>query len=118
MLLVGLGGAWCIVDPDSRLRSPVRADAYLAATFPDPDAIARRYRPLFRLVPAAEYRRALCSDRSHMRRGQAFVKPPPPWPCIGTGTNLMQFVDMRAEFLGEVVDLAGLRAWLGANRPQ
>jgi len=118
ILLARFGEAWCVVDPDSRLPQPTRVIAYLDASFPRQQEIAPIHRPHFRLVAAAELRRSLRTDRSHMRRGDGFAQPQPPWPCIGTGTNLMQFVDMQRAFLGEVVDLQGLRAWIAARTPE
>jgi hypothetical protein len=49
-----------------------------------------------------------------MRSGDEWQSPPPPWPTIGDGgSNLMRFVDMDDEFLGEVLDLEALRKRLG-----
>ena len=65
----------------------------------------------------ARYRELLRSDRSHMRRANgAWLRPPPPWPCIGSGgSNLTCFVDMLASFAGEVLDLGGLRRRFAAR---
>lgn len=117
--LVRHGADWSVVDRDSRLPQPIAAGVYLDQSFPRQAALDPELRPMFRLVEAAEYRSALRSDRSHMRVDGGWARPPPPWPCIGqepdAGTNLMQFVDVQAKFLGEVVDLPGLRQWL--DRP-
>jgi len=105
---------WWVIDVDSRLALPCRADAYLAASFPAlPERLAA-YRPLFRLIDASTYRDRLASDRRHMRdRRGRYASPPPDWPTIGAGHNLDRLIDMRDDFLGEVVDLAGLRQRFG-----
>jgi hypothetical protein len=114
ILGVEQASGWTLIDPDSTLDSPCPADIYLRASFPElPDEQAG-HRPVFRSVPADVYLKTLCSDRSHMRTPDGgWQSPPPPWPCIGEGTNLMRFVDMRDDFIGQVFDLAGLRAALG-----
>lgn len=107
---------WAVWDLDTRLGLPVSLDDYLEGTFVGSDALPRAFQPRFRRVPRDEYLATFASDRSHMRdaRGR-FVQPPPPWPVIGSGagTNLRRFVDMNAAFVGEVTDLAGLRARFG-----
>jgi hypothetical protein len=49
-----------------------------------------------------------------MRVGSTWLSPPPPWPAIGEGTNLMRFIDMQADFLGEVLELEDLRDRISA----
>lgn len=103
------GGEWELLDVDSRLGPWLAAGRWLAASFrPLPRALAH-FAPRFRLVPGATYRRELRSDRSHMRRRGRWLHRPPPWPAIGRGTNLMRFVDLDREFLGEVLELDELR---------
>lgn len=109
---------WWVIDVDSTLDLPCPADAYLAASFPDLPARLAAYRPLFRVVDAATYRDRFASDRRHMRdRRGRYASPPPAWPTIGEGHNLDRLIDMRDGFLGEVVDLEGLRARLGIVTP-
>lgn len=104
---------WWIWDPDSTLPCPVPALTWLDATFPPIAEAHARFRPRFRLVPAATYRSELRSDRRHMRRRDgSWRAPPPPGPPIGEGSNLMQLVDVTSEFLGERHDLASLRSRL------
>jgi protein N-terminal glutamine amidohydrolase len=70
--------------------------------------------PVFRVVAADRYRREFASDRSHMREDDgSYRQPPPSWPAIGGVGNLARFVDMDDRFVGEVMDLTELRAWLG-----
>jgi len=101
---------WEIIDHDSLLPCPAPAETYLAESFPNlPDRWARHL-PRFRVLPAALYRRELCTDRRHMRTDDGgWRSPPPPGPPLGEGSNLMDFVDMEAEFLGEIVDLRALK---------
>lgn len=78
-----------------------------------PDALA----PLFRVVPAAEYRARFSSDRAHMLRPDGTpLQTPPPWAPIlppGEPPNLQRFLDVDAPFLGEVLDLPGLSTRFG-----
>lgn len=101
---------WAIWDCDSTLGMPVPLAVYLRASFGYPEP----YAPRFRVIEADLYRRTLATDRSHMRddAGRHRV-PPPPWPPIGEGSNLMRLVDMAQSFVGEVVGLAELPAALG-----
>jgi protein N-terminal glutamine amidohydrolase len=94
VVLVADGKVW---DPDTTLRFPEDVDLWLRESFDPKDP------PRFRVIDAPTYRARFASDRSHM-----VGTPPPPWPPIGKGMNLMQFVDMETPFLGEVVDAQGL----------
>ncbi len=107
---------WWVIDVDSTLAIPCRADRYLAASFPILPERLSAYRPLFRVVDAATYRDRLATDRRHMRDGRGlYLSPPPAWPPIGEGHNLDRLIDMRDPFVGEVVDLDGLRERLGVG---
>jgi hypothetical protein len=112
VVLLTLADGWEVWDLDTTLGLPVPADEYLAGSFRD--GIAPELMPRFRIVDAALFVQTFASDRAHMRLpGGAFRKPPPPWPPIGppgAPSNLMRFVDMEQPFLGEVLDLAALRA--------
>lgn len=102
---------WEVWDLDSLLGCPVAARAYLRGSFHA--GLPEEYHPRFRLVDAEIFAAAFASDRSHMRSGDRYRKPPPPWPPIGVPervSNLMRFVDVSAPFLGEVIDLAELWA--------
>ena len=114
ILLAHAEGGWEVWDPESVLGLPVDAGRYLDVTFLGSAFLPAGLRPSFRLVPASLYREVLASDRRHMRRDDgSYLHPPPPWPEIGEGSNVARFADMDADFLGEVVDLAGLRRRLG-----
>jgi hypothetical protein len=101
VVLVAGGRVW---DPDTTLGFPVDVDVWLRESFGEAHA------PRFRIVDAPAYLKEFASDRSHMRGSG---KPPPPWPPIGKGMNLLRFVDLETPFMGEVVDpdrlLAALR---------
>jgi len=104
---------WAIWDLDTTLGMPVPLREYLRGSFGWPRGFAPPYDARFRVVPAARYREVLCTDRSHMRDASGRYRvPPPPWPAIGTGTNLMRLVDMDDPIVGEVVELAALPAAL------
>ncbi|OGQ18326.1 MAG: hypothetical protein A2138_01415 [Deltaproteobacteria bacterium RBG_16_71_12] len=105
------GAAWQAWDQDSTLGAPVDAAAYLAATFPrELPGLA----PRFRVIEAGEFLREFSSDRRHMRgQGGAELRPFPPWPPILDALRrhlLPRFLDARDGFVGELCDLAGLRA--------
>ena len=114
VLLARSGSGWTVYDPDCTEPSPMSAASWIAATFCELPEDSAALAPEFRLVLAEQYRRELRSDRSHMLRGDRWASPPPPWPCIGEGTNLMEFVDTRSDFLGERFDLDGLRNLAGS----
>lgn len=103
---------WVIWDPDCTLGMPLplerwRLESFGSPGFPEP------YAPRFRVIEAGLYRRTLATDRSHMRDEAGHYRvPPPPWPPIGEGTNLMRLVDVDAPGVGEVVGLAELSSAL------
>jgi hypothetical protein len=104
VLLAG-GKIW---DLDTTLGFGVDADRWLRESFPPVDA---DHAPRFRVIDAPTYLKTFASDRSHMKGPDGRpLKPLPPWPPIGTGTNLMRFVDVQTPFVGEVLTLDGLRA--------
>jgi hypothetical protein len=87
--VVVLDGSQRIWDLDSRLGCPLPARDWLDGSFPQLQALPAQFQPLFRLVPAADYRADFASDRSHMRTANGgWLQPPPPWPPIGTGMRL------------------------------
>jgi len=102
---------WCAFDPDSTLPFAGPATQWLDATFPP--GSSPLFSPLFRVFYAADYRRTLSSDRAHMRVGDGWSHPPPPWPPIGGHPpNLRDLLDPQRPAPGEVLDLAQLRARL------
>jgi len=108
---------WEIWDLDTLLGLPLPARDYLRRSFRAD--LPEEYLPRFRAVGAEAFVEAFASDRAHMRRKDGrYQRPPPPWPAIGAPereSNLMRFVDTSAPFLGEVLDLAGLAARVGAS---
>ncbi len=112
VLLARQDRGWQAWDFDCDLGMPIAVTDWWDASFPRQDQVRSAYRPHFRVLPAAEYVSTLRSDRSHMRDADgSFLKPPPAWapPGGGLDSNLVQFVDLRGAFIGEVLDLNGLR---------
>ncbi len=113
VVLAHQGHVW---DADCRAGMPLRLDDWLAATFPYGDQVPEPVRPMFRLVPLERYQTTFASDRSHMlKEDGSWAKPPPPWPPIGAGMNLMRFVAMEDPALGPVTDLSALRHHLSGD---
>jgi protein N-terminal glutamine amidohydrolase len=111
VLFVADRAGWNAWDFECTLGMPIPAATWLTSCFPYQDRIPPRYQPRFRVLPAAEYVATLRSDRSHMRQDDGtYAKPPPSWTPPGGGqeSNLVQFVDLRQTFVGEVMDLSGL----------
>lgn len=112
---------WGIWDLDSVLGLDVPLTEWLEQCLGGESGFGSDDAPQFRVVQGAEYRRALSSDRSHMRDEHGHYQAlPPTWPKIGSSpSNLMAFVAMETKFIGEVVDAARLRAALdvAAGRP-
>ena len=83
---IALDQEWRIWDLDTQLPRPVAAPIWIAHSFPRTAEWPAPLRPLFRLVPSADYLRDFASDRRHMRDADGrWLQPPPPWPCIGVG---------------------------------
>lgn len=100
---------WAIWDPDCTLGMPVPLQVYLRASFGYPEGLPEPYAARFRVIEAGLYCRTLATDRSHMLDEEGHYRvPPPPWPAIGEGSNLMRLIDMDDPFVGEVVELVEL----------
>lgn len=114
VLLVSEHDTVRVYDLDSRLPFGCTLEEYLGGSFPSAQQTSPTYAPWFRVVPAEAYRARFASDRSHMRGPRGlYQSPPPAWPAIRNeieSMNLERFVNMKKPFLGEVVDLDGLRA--------
>jgi protein N-terminal glutamine amidohydrolase len=113
--VVVLDGSDRLWDLDTRLGLPVPALTWLAGTFPLLERLPADMQPLFRVVPAADYRAHFASDRSHMRSPTGdWLHPPPPWPPIGAGMRLPDYRSTAPGGPGERLDWRALRAALGA----
>ena len=108
VLVTGRGLDAQVWDLDSRLEVPTSISDYLDLSFPP---VSARFAPSFRLVPAAEYLRTFASDRRHMKDpDDGWLHDPPPWPAIGTGHVLPEYLDLTRPDPGEVLTLRQLRA--------
>jgi hypothetical protein len=76
------GQAWQVYDFDTRLAFPSSLDTWLGETFPGCDQWLPDLLPHFRVVPAADFRDRLVSDRGHMKTagGGGGAAPPAPPP--------------------------------------
>ncbi|HZE97952.1 MAG TPA: hypothetical protein VE981_13065 [Planctomycetota bacterium] len=105
VVLAAQGKVW---DLDTTLGFPVDLEVWVRDSFLP---VYQGFEPRFRVVVAATFRERFASDRSHMRGPDgAWLKPPPPWPAIGEGSTLRRFIDMSSPFVGEITDLASLKA--------
>jgi hypothetical protein len=103
VVLAAQGRIW---DLDTTLGLPVELARWTRESFLPH---YRDFAPRFRVVDAPTFRARFASDRSHMRGPDgAPLRPPPPWPPIGEGMTLPRFIDMDADFVGEVHDLGSL----------
>ena len=104
-------GTWQVWDSDSTLGCPVPLGDYLQGTFGLGsffEKVPKRFRVRFRMLHSREFIDNFSSDRSHMLSEEGnLLHPPPSWPPINQKgpSNLSQFCDLEAPFLGEVLDL-------------
>lgn len=107
---------WLVFDLDTQFGFPMHAQAYLDQTFSGAELWPEQFQPVFRCVESKEYKHTFCSDRSHMLDEQKnYRQPPPSWPAIQTKSqthNLFCFVNMTEEFVGDVMKLQNLKAFL------
>lgn len=103
-------GRCAVWDLDSRGGAPQSLSRWLSATFAHVGSTLPIYDPMFRVVAAADFIEYFASDRRHMREGDVWRAPPPPWPLVGEGFTLWALVSMASDAPGRVVDLAGLKA--------
>jgi len=89
-------GVFRVFDHDSSLDWGAPFATYTARTFgpairalldrslnqEKPSLQLLQYLPCFRVVASERYLRNFASDRSHMRQGNRWLAPPPPWPAI------------------------------------
>jgi protein N-terminal glutamine amidohydrolase len=98
--LEGTGTSATIWDFDSTLPLGTEARAYFEATFRPVQSV---HAPTFRRIPRDEFVATFRSDRRHMRRADgSLAAPEPPWPCIGEGSNLDDFISMNGDGPGKV----------------
>ena len=110
VLFVRRGGRWWAWDLDCVLGAPLAAERWLQATFAGTAELPTSFAPRFRWISATTYREQLATDRRHMRAEDGgWLAPPPDWPTIGEGSNLMDWVDLEQPGPGDVLDLATLR---------
>ena len=103
-ILVTRSDQWLVWDLDSILPFPCDARRYVVASLPFD--VPQQYRPLLRVIDAAEYRAGFFSDRRHMRNEHgSFQAPPPSWPAIrgSEGSNLHHYIDMDETGPGRVL---------------
>lgn len=112
------GAAWQVWDLDCTAGAPLPARRWITATFAHVGHTPPEFDPRFRVIDAAIFAERFASDRRHMRQSDgSWQAPPPPWPVIGDGHNLMRWVDLDDhEMPGEVIDLAELRRRFAGSR--
>ncbi|MCA9540081.1 MAG: hypothetical protein KC620_14385 [Myxococcales bacterium] len=109
---------WQVWDLDCTAGHPLAAAEWLRTSFPLGPRLPPVYAPRFRRMPADRYRAMLHTDRRHMRAPDgAFLHPPPPWPAIGTGSNLVQLLDFSDPTFGPFADIAHLARALDTGSP-
>jgi hypothetical protein len=100
-------------DLDTRLGAPVPAALWVAETFQDPSWVRAPFHPRFRVAPAPLFLATFATDRSHMRVGTRWRRPPPPWDPPGApGMNLDAWIDTTTDGPGLTFDRSGFLAHL------
>lgn len=102
VLAVRAADGWLVWDQDTRLGCPLPVEVWLTGTFPVPEQVPAKFSPRFLAISAADYRRDLRSDRSHMRTASGgWQHPPPPWPLIAGGSvTLAEYVARARRGIG------------------
>lgn len=111
VLCVHDGGGHEVWDLDCKAGTPLGAREWLTYTFEPAQKLPEIVWPLFRLIPASQYVENFSSNRAHMLNEEGNpLMPFPSWPAISNReSNLFQFVDMQNSFLGDVIDLEGVK---------
>jgi protein-tyrosine-phosphatase len=118
VVLVEREGAWEVWDHDCTAGWQLSATRWLHLTFGLTKDLPKDLHPLFRVLDADVYVERFSSDRAHMiDEAGNYRQQPPPWPPIvpeGVAPNLQSFVDVEADFLGEVLSLDEMEARYGS----
>ncbi len=71
-----------IYDFDTRLKFNSNFSDYFLNTFPEQKQLPEEFRTFIRIIPAAQYKEHLHSDRSHMIKNGVQLADFPKWPAI------------------------------------
>jgi len=100
-----------VYDLDTRLPFPCPAHQYCSQALGSDREMEEKFHRLLRLIPGPEFLTSLSSDRRHMRIGDEWSAPPPPWPCIQGDSTQAHTLDTHITMpdnshnLGTVLDL-------------
>lgn len=117
ILMASRHGKHLIYDFDTTLPFPSKASEYLSKTFQDVSGMKSKDRPLFKMIPSAEYVKHFHSDRSHMiDQSGNWIFDPPQWPAIKSGGSLslsalMDFSDTSSTSILELNELMAKMRW-------
>lgn len=97
-----------LTDLDHALELTQPVSTWIATSFAGP----KNFAPMFRPVEANVFVATFASDRSHMLVQGEFQQEPPPWPPIGEGNTLGEFLAIDDNWL----TLAQFREWIDSWR--
>lgn len=109
--LARMSAVWRVYDPDSELPLGIAATEYFENAFPVSSEVrVRNGDPIFRWVDWSVAESDFASDRRHMKDGDTWREPPPPWPAINAERHrLPEYVSPRDNGIGRVLTLSQLK---------
>ena len=110
-----------VYDLDSLLSFPISCADYLDKGLVERD-YPSQYQRFYRVIPGLVYKEYFSSNRSHMKRHEKWLSPPPTYPCLWNetlGHNLDNYINMienkDSNVYGKVFTESEWKNWILQN---